>query len=399
MRFPTMMFFLFLAAGCRSQDGVAVRDLAADDVLLTEGVTKQLIAGVAAVADTALQPPATNGWTVVPHEEWITNEVDTLATVAERGGFAGTETIAPHKVDARIFGSAISVEGLEATGENWTIVGGGTSGMLSSGNNWGIYGQNSGQYVTGHGWNVFGQESGNFSSGDYWAAYGMQCGGNASWSYSFAYGRFSGTYATGANRLYMDVYDTDPSAGGGGYDPSQDSVYLDNGQLNLGRSGALTNPAPNLLRGAWAGGENIAGITVAQVGGAVATNTPAYLSALAHTDRTDNPHAVTAAQAGAVAANAIPGPGCTDLGCGTNLVIGGATTAYLAAPAEAYTLSVASNAPAYTYALRIVSTNACKLGANVAFDPDFPWTVGGTNVLTLVPFSTNGTWLAYGRGS
>jgi hypothetical protein len=49
-------------------------------------------------------------------------------------------------------------------------------------------------------------------------------------------------------------------------DPTNDMIYADNGQLHLGRTGALTNAEPNRLRGLWAV-DTLTGLTVGQVAG------------------------------------------------------------------------------------------------------------------------------------
>jgi hypothetical protein len=142
--------------------------------------------------------------------------------------------------------------------------------------------------------------------------------------------------------------------------------------------------------------------------GKLGTNDPAFLGAVAHTNRTDNPHAVTPAQIGAVSntpagiaaagglvTNSISGPGCTYLGTSQAVTLTGATTSYRAEPAGVYTVSVAQAASRYTYALEIVSTNPCTLAAGLNLQGS--WTITGTNILAIVP-CTGTLWRVYGRG-
>lgn len=90
----------------------------------------------------------------------------------------------------------------------------------------------------------------------------------------------------------------------------------------------------------------------------------------------------------------LPGPGATDLGTGTNLVVTGATVAYYAAPTNAYTIAVDAGAPRYTYALEIMGTNAATMGTGLTLRGE--WTPTGTNAVVIVP-STGTVWRVYGR--
>lgn len=90
----------------------------------------------------------------------------------------------------------------------------------------------------------------------------------------------------------------------------------------------------------------------------------------------------------------VPGPGCTDLGGSTNLVLTGTTVNYTAAPTNAYAISM-SGAPASCYSLNITSTNACTLTSGMSLQGS--WTITGTNILTIVG-CTNSGWRVYGRG-
>ena len=136
--------------------------------------------------------------------------------------------------------------------------------------------------------------------------------------------------------------------------------------------------------------------------------TNAFEMAVAHTNRSDNPHAVTPAQIGAVSntpagiaaaggivTNSIPGPGCTDLGATPTVTITGLTVSQRAAPTGVYTVSVAQAASRYTYALEVVSTNPCTLAAGLNLQGS--WTITGTNILAIVP-CTGTLWRVYGRG-
>jgi hypothetical protein len=90
----------------------------------------------------------------------------------------------------------------------------------------------------------------------------------------------------------------------------------------------------------------------------------------------------------------LPSPGCTTL-TGTNFAITGATFAYNSTSTNRSTISVSATAPRYTYSLDILGTNAIDLAAGLQLRGT--WTVTGTNVVTLVPY-TGTVWNVYGRG-
>lgn len=114
-----------------------------------------------------------------------------------------------------------------------------------------------------------------------------------------------------------------------------------------------------------------------------------------HSPRTDNPHAVTAAQVGAVATNAVRTAGCTDLGSATNLIVTGNTGAFLAYPAADYGVSVAAGSIFDGFSLTINSTNIPTYASNIYTQN--AWTATARNILSFVPY-TNGLWNVYGRG-
>jgi hypothetical protein len=90
----------------------------------------------------------------------------------------------------------------------------------------------------------------------------------------------------------------------------------------------------------------------------------------------------------------LPSPGCTTL-TGTNFTITGETFAYNSTSTNRSTISVSATAPRYTYSLDILGTNAIDLAAGLQLRGT--WTVTGTNVVTLVPY-TGTVWNVYGRG-
>ena len=211
----------------------------------------------------------------------LTNEADTLASVAARGGFAGTETIGPLIVQSMRFGTGA---GAGASGNSWGAYGWG-AGLNSVGDSWSAHGWAAGANVTGNRWVASGYSSGNLVVGDDWSAYGFASGllahGNkwcafgylsgmeAAWTNSQAFGGYAGRKATGNNRLYIDVYSADPNYSANG--ATNDMIFGDNGQLNLGRTGSLTNSAPNQLRGNWQlNGKAIGGLTTNDVDARVA---------------------------------------------------------------------------------------------------------------------------------
>jgi hypothetical protein len=83
--------------------------------------------------------------------------------------------------------------------------------------------------------------------GNNWTAMGFQSGKNMTASNVVAIGTYAGLAATGKNKLFVDVYQVEPT----GINPTNDMIYGDNGQLNLGRTGSGTNSTPNRLRGLW----------------------------------------------------------------------------------------------------------------------------------------------------
>jgi len=158
-------------------------------------------------------------------------EADTLATVAARGGFAGTETIGPLRVNTQYFGEN---SGSGATSYRSAYIGY-IAGKDSSGDYNSALGVGSGQSSIMLACSFVGYNSGNVAIA----------------TNSSAFGNYSGYRASGNTRLYIGVYPDNPEELDGSYIASDIDIYSDNGQLNLGRTGALTNSEPNLLRGVW----------------------------------------------------------------------------------------------------------------------------------------------------
>ena len=103
---------------------------------------------------------------------------------------------------------------------------------------------------------------------------------------------------------------------------------------------------------------------------------------------------ISAATGGCSQVSSVPAAGCT-LFSGTNLDISGATYAYTATNAAAYTINVSPTAPRYHYSLRILNTNAPAYGSGVVLDGS--WTPTGTNIVLLWP-DTGTIWRCFGRG-
>lgn len=366
------------------------------------------IVAVGAVASNALPASATNGWEVGSHAGLLTtwSETGGLASASSRGGFAGTETIAPLAVFGYRYGrdagsNAVGTNwfaagqdagrnangdnwlavghqaGMDATGYKWTALGlfsgqraesnqwtavgpaagrdangegwvavghgagefstgefwtatgtaagygargnlytanGYYAGYLATGNgftaigsdagrggrgtNWTAVGRGAGAYSTGTRWGAFGDYSGYGSTGDYWIALGNYCGRFAVLSNSAAIGQWAGRSATGSNRLYIDVYDvdSDPGANGG----TNDVIFSDNGNLNLGRTGPLGAGKSNELRGNW----TINGDPIGSgISASTATNIAQTVLAAA-TNAHDGTARASIVEVGAVASNA-----------------------------------------------------------------------------------------------
>ena len=192
-----------------------------------------------AVGPAAGRDAAGNDWVAAGHGAGEFSQGDLWTAVGSAAGY-GTR------------GSGYSAygyyAGYESEGFGWTAIGR-ESGMHSSGTNWIAVGKNAGNKAFGARWEAFGDFSGYESTGDYWLAIGLQAGRGAVWSNSAAFGPWAGRSATGTNRLYMDVYDFDgdPGVNGG----TNDAIFIDDGNANLGRSGLLADGKTNHLRGEW----------------------------------------------------------------------------------------------------------------------------------------------------
>jgi hypothetical protein len=82
----------------------------------------------------------------------------------------------------------------------------------------------------------------------------------------------------------------------------------------------------------------------------------------------------------------IPGPGCTDLGTAVNLVLSGATVAYVANPSGVYTVSVTKASSAgYVYTLTTFSTNSYALASGLQLYGSHINGIGATNEFLFIP--------------
>lgn len=161
-----------------------------------------------------LTATSTNGWTVAPHQAWITAAQASSNYLPLAGG---------------------TMSGNIQMGNN-TIIGsrfGEYAGDSASGTWYGAWGYGAGQYASGIAWNAFGFCAGQDASGTSWTALG----------------NYAGRWAAGDNRLYIDVYDYDPDYGVPG-GATNDMIFGDNGYLYLGRgAGAPGGEKGVTLRG------------------------------------------------------------------------------------------------------------------------------------------------------
>jgi len=179
----------------------------------------------------------------------LQSESDTLASVAARGDFNGSETISPFRINSQRFGAGAG-EGVSGT--DWTALGV-SAAEDAAGDYWTAIGRGAGVEVIGNVWSALGNYAGYSAKGDYWTAVGFESGYWAKWTNSAAFGHYAGYTATGKDRLYIDVYATEPYEDHETevHSATNDMIFGDNGQLNLGRVGKYTNAAPNRLRGRW----------------------------------------------------------------------------------------------------------------------------------------------------
>jgi hypothetical protein len=120
--------------------------------------------------------------------------------------------------------------------------------------------------------------------------------------------------------------------------------------------------------------------------GGMTNNQPITAAQLPATVLTNNQAGVTLTLIGgnAITNGAIPGPGCTDLGTAVNLVLSGATVAYVANPTGVYTVSVTKASSAgYVYTLTTFSTNSYTLASGLRLYGTH--TIGATNEFVFVP--------------
>jgi hypothetical protein len=242
----------------------------------------------------ALQPANTNGWTVSAHDAWITAPTatniglavvapytngatlgatalqsipanETLAVVASRGGFAGTETISPLNISIggdlsgagrRVFGTGLNVMDINATasGANQS---GYNSGMMNIGAD--AYGasqsgRNTGMQTIGANANGASQIGQNFlgtQAIEDWASGASQRGAN------YGFGGFGimiiGDYAFGAsqsgeNRGTMTIGEDAGGASQSGYNSGRMSIgVLAYGASQSGRVGSSAYAANNAV--------------------------------------------------------------------------------------------------------------------------------------------------------
>jgi len=126
------------------------------------------------------------------------------------------------------------------------------AGFAASGNEWGAYGYGAGFAASGNDWGAYGFAAGSAASGNNWGAYGHNAGISAVHTNSHSFGRFAGVNARGNNRLYIDVYGTNPDYAADG--ATNDTIFLEsNGHLYLGGGASRAeNPsAGGTLRGPW----------------------------------------------------------------------------------------------------------------------------------------------------
>jgi hypothetical protein len=119
----------------------------------------------------------------------------------------------------------------------------------------------------------------------------------------------------------------------------------------------------------------------------VATNHVAQVGTAAHAGMLTNSQTgvtLTLIGGNAVTNGAIPASGCTDLGTAVNLVLSGATVAYVANPTGVYTVSVTkASASGYVYTLTTFSTNAYTLASGLQLYGSH--TIGATNEFVFIP--------------
>jgi hypothetical protein len=127
---------------------------------------------------------------------------------------------------------------------------GDSSGVGASGSDYSCIGLMSGYESAGSGWHAAGINAGYDTIGDLWHAAGYYALAGGRVTNSAAFGLFAGSQARGNNRMYLDVYPTDPEYPAGG--ATNDMVFGDNGYLYLGRGGGAPSGAQGgTLRGVW----------------------------------------------------------------------------------------------------------------------------------------------------
>lgn len=165
--------------------------------------------GAYALASNALPASATDGWETGSHAGlatgtplYVYSETGTLAQAAERGNFAGTETIAPLRVDAQRFGHAA---GVGASGGDLSVFVGDSAGFNTTGNWNTAVGPMAGYLVGGgsnNGWTAIGDHAGERSTSigsARWLAIGNHAGEESTNTSSVVVGSYA------AYRAYLDT--------------------------------------------------------------------------------------------------------------------------------------------------------------------------------------------------
>lgn len=185
----------------------------------------------------------------------------TLAEAYIAGDFAGTEVIGPLRVNAYLFDpfAPIATTGTGNMSFGSTVHNG-TTGDFNFGYGIEVFKSVTGDENYGAGRSVFENVSGNGNVGIgknrvFYNVIGAEnCYGIGDGTFYFSTGGATncmgiginnGRSASGEFRMWLDV-SQNPNL-----EFDDNAIYIDDGQLNLGRTGSLTNSAPNELRGRW----------------------------------------------------------------------------------------------------------------------------------------------------
>jgi len=142
--------------------------------------------------------------------------------------------------------------GQYSSGNNWLAIGS-EAGAGSTGNTWcAIGGYAVGKGAQGTDWSAIGRAAGFATVGDSWSAIGGYAGMLGLHTNSTSIGTYAGYMARGKSRLYIDVYESNPSYVADG--ATNDTIFIDsNAHLYLGGgAGRAQYPsAGGTLRGTW----------------------------------------------------------------------------------------------------------------------------------------------------